>query len=140
MFDSHLLSFLICVPLLGRLHLLISSKNAEGVKTIGLCYSLVTFVFSTLLWVHFDQTTANFQFVERIEWLGAANINLVFGIDGISLFFILLTTLLVPLCLLGSWVGIKTNVKEYFIAFLIMEAMLIAVFFYFGFNSFLCLF
>jgi proton-translocating NADH-quinone oxidoreductase chain M len=128
MFDSHLLSFLICVPLLGRFHLLISSKNAEGVKTIGLCYSLVTFVFSTLLWVHFDQTTANFQFVERIEWLGAANINLVFGIDGISLFFILLTTLLVPLCLLGSWVGIKTNVKEYFIAFLIMEAMLIAVF------------
>jgi|TARA_B110000046_G_scaffold184937_1_gene224912 NADH:ubiquinone oxidoreductase subunit 4 (subunit M) len=56
------------------------------------------------------------------------NINLILGIDGISLFFILLTTLLVPLCLLGSWVGIKTNVKEYFIAFLAIEAILIAVF------------
>jgi NADH:ubiquinone oxidoreductase subunit 4 (subunit M) len=53
---------------------------------------------------------------------------LTLGVDGISLFFILLTTLLIPLCLLGRWAGIKTNVKEYFIAFLIMEAMLIAVF------------
>ena len=83
---------------------------------------------STFLWIYFDQRTANFQFVERFEWLKSMNINLILGIDGISLFFILLTTLLVPLCLLGSWVGIKTNVKEYFIAFLAIEAILIAVF------------
>ena len=128
MFDSHLLSILILIPLIGRLHLLISAGSNSQLKIIGLSYSLVTFVFSTLLWVHFDSTTASFQFVERYDWLALANINFVLGIDGISLFFVLLTTLLVPLCLLGRWVGIKSGVKQYFIAFLVIEAILIAVF------------
>ena len=128
MFESHLLRILITIPLTGCLHLIFLTSNKDDVKVTGLIYSLITFVMSTFLWIYFDQRTANFQFVERFEWLKSMNINLILGIDGISLFFILLTTLLVPLCLLGSWVGIKTNVKEYFIAFLAIEAILIAVF------------
>jgi proton-translocating NADH-quinone oxidoreductase chain M len=127
MFDS-LLSLLIVTPLIGSVHLLFSNGRNETIKTTGLVYSLIVFVMSTLLWVHFDETTPTFQFVENYEWLSSININLVLGIDGISLFFVLLTTLLIPLCLLGRWAGIQTNVKEYFMAFLIMEAMLIAVF------------
>ena len=128
MFESHLLRILIATPLIGSLHLIFFSTTKNNVKVTGLIYSLITFVRSTFLWIYFDQRTANFQFVEKFRWLSSININLILGIDGISLFFILLTTLLVPLCLLGSWVGIKTNVKEYFIAFLAIEAILIAVF------------
>jgi NADH-quinone oxidoreductase subunit M len=67
MFESHILRILIFVPLFGCFHLLLSSGDSEKVKTIGLNYSLVTFVLSTLLWVHFDESTANFQFVERFD-------------------------------------------------------------------------
>ena len=67
--------------------------------------------------MQFDHSTAKFQFVEVYEWIDNSNIVFYLGIDGISLFFVLLTTLLIPICLLASWDAIKTNVKEYFIAF-----------------------
>jgi proton-translocating NADH-quinone oxidoreductase chain M len=81
-----------------------------------------------LLWVWFDKSTAKFQFVDQIFWVPSLNLNLTVGIDGISLFLVILTTLLIPLCILASWTGIKTNVKEYLIAFLVMESFLIGVF------------
>jgi proton-translocating NADH-quinone oxidoreductase chain M len=89
---------------------------------------MASFVLSTFLWVLFDRSTAKFQFVEEFLWIPSSNINFFIGIDGISLFFVLLTTLLVPLCLLGSWHSVKVYVKEYMIAFLVMEALLIIVF------------
>jgi proton-translocating NADH-quinone oxidoreductase chain M len=89
---------------------------------------MASFVLSTFLWVLFDRSTAKFQFVEEFLWIPSSNINFFIGVDGISLFFVLLTTLLVPLCLLGSWHSVKVYVKEYMIAFLVMEALLIIVF------------
>ena len=80
------------------------------------------------LWAAFDNSTAKFQFVESYEWIGASNINFYLGIDGISLFFVILTALLIPICILASWEAIKTNVKEYMIAFLLLESFVIAVF------------
>ena len=80
------------------------------------------------MWAAFDNSTAKFQFVESYEWIGSSNINFYLGIDGISLFFVILTTLLIPICILASWEAIKTNIKEYMIAFLLLESFVIAVF------------
>jgi len=97
-------------------------------KKVALGASMFTFVLSLGLWVLFDRSTAVFQFREYWQWLDQVNINFNLGVDGISLFFVILTTLLVPLCLLASWDSIKIHVKEYLIAFLVMETLLIIVF------------
>ena len=128
MFESHLLRILITIPLTGCLHLIFLTSNKDDVKVTGLIYSLITFVISTFLWIYFDQRTANFQFVERFEWLKSMNINLILGIDGISLFFILLSTFIVPLCLLTSWKKNFIQVKDYCIYFLLLEIFLILSF------------
>ena len=79
------------------------------------------------MWTSFDNSTAKFQFTQHFDWLPSLNISFTLGIDGISLFFVLLTTFLFPLCILHSW-SIKTSVKEYMICFLLMESLLIVVF------------
>jgi NADH-quinone oxidoreductase subunit M len=85
-------------------------------------------VVSLQLWIRFDVTQPNFQFVETFQWGDVANYGVSFGVDGLSLFLILLTTLLVPLCLLASWNNVQVRVKEYVMAFLAMEFMLLVVF------------
>jgi len=129
MFQSNLLLILILLPLLGAIFILfVKDTNVRLIRNIGLSFSMATFAVSTLLWVLFDRSTAKFQFVEEFLWIPSSNINFFIGVDGISLFFIILTTLLVPLCLLASWDSVKIYVKEYFIAFLVMESLLIIVF------------
>lgn len=129
MFQSNLLLILIMLPLLGAIIILfVKDTNVRLIRNVGLSFSMVTFAISTLLWVLFDRSTAKFQFVEEFLLIPSSNINFFIGVDGISLFFILLTTLLVPLCLLASWDSVKIYVKEYFIAFLVMESLLIIVF------------
>ena len=129
MFSSNLLSTLILLPLIGAFGMLfIPSRYSEVIKATVLSISLIEFILSLNLWMQFDHSTAKFQFVEVYEWIDNSNIVFYLGIDGISLFFVLLTTLLIPICLLASWDAIKTNVKEYFIAFLAMEALVVAVF------------
>ena len=88
-----------------------------------------------MLWIEFDNSTAKFQFVENYTTfhnstgeLSFSTLNLILGIDGISLFFIILTTFLIPICILVSWTSITSYVKEYCIAFLILESLMIAVF------------
>ena len=102
--------------------------------------SLLVFIISLYLWAAFDNLTAKFQYVEVYNWIGRSNINFYLGIDGISLFFVILTTLLIPICILASWDAIKSNVKEYMIAFLFLEAFVIAVFCVLDSNSILCIF
>jgi len=80
------------------------------------------------LWVFFNNSIGTFQYVEKFLWIPILNINFPIGLDGISLFFILLTTLLIPLCLLASWGSIQVNLKKYLISFLVMEFFLIGVF------------
>jgi len=129
MFNSSILLNIILLPLIGAILILFTrDTNVKLIKNIALTFSMASFVLSTFLWVLFDRSTAKFQFVEEFLWIPSSNINFFIGVDGISLFFVLLTTLLVPLCLLGSWHSVKVYVKEYMIAFLVMEALLIIVF------------
>ena len=128
-FDSYLLSLMITIPLLGAIMILfIDNSSADKIRNIALISSMSTFFLSTILWVVFDRSTSQFQFVEEFLWIPSSNINFYVGVDGISLFFIILTALLIPLCILASWDSVKIYVKEYMIAFLVMETLLLIVF------------
>jgi len=126
---ENIILYLLMLPLVGVLLILQTpSWNIKLLKLQALYVSFGTFLISLLLWVGFDKSTVKFQFVDQIFWVPSLNLNLTVGIDGISLFLVILTTLLIPLCILASWTGIKVNVKEYLIAFLVMESFLIGVF------------
>ena len=84
--------------------------------------------FSLQLWSAFDPTTSRFQLTEFAHWIPALKINYAVGIDGISLLLVLLTTLIMPLCVLASWRYIQTRVKEFMICLLIMETAMVGVF------------
>ena len=117
------------LPLIGSFLLLITPfQNKAHLKSIVLNFSCLTFISSLFLWVFFDKSIGTFQFVDKFLWIPVLNINFPLGVDGISMFFVILTTLLVPLCLLASWNSIQTDLKKYFMAFLIMEFFLIGVF------------
>ena len=90
--------------------------------------SFFLFLISLLLWISFDKCTSNFQYVFHIQWMNPFNLNFDLGIDGISLFFIILTTFLIPLCMLISYETIVKNIKEYFIFFFLLEFCLIISF------------
>lgn len=127
--NSQILLTLILIPLIGSLVIcFIPREKNTLIKSIGLYTSLITFILSLYLWIVFDNSTMDFQFISNIYWLPYYNLNLSLGIDGISLFFIILTTFLIPICLLIGWDSIKLYIKEYIIAFLITESLLIGVF------------
>lgn len=129
MFDSSLLLTLIGLPLIGIILLFfIPNTNADLQKTVGLSTSLLTFLISLLVWLKFDMSTPKYQFVEKFFSVPYSNMHIYVGVDGISLFFVLLTTFLIPVCLLASWDSIKIHIREYSIAFLFLEAVLICVF------------
>lgn len=128
-----LLSLLIFLPLVGAVLILVLARGDEAVvarnsRWTALWTSAVNFVLSLFIWVHFDTTTADFQFVEYAVWMPAFNINYKMGIDGISMLFVLLTTLLTPICVLSSWECIQNRVKEYMISFLVLETFMIGMF------------
>ncbi|CAM9119528.1 unnamed protein product [Choristocarpus tenellus] len=124
-----ILSFLLIFLFFGLVILsFIPSTQKILLKQFALSISSLAFVLSLLLWVKFDQSTSDFQFVIESLWLPILNINFILGVDGISLFFILLTTLIFPICFLASWSSIKTDLKSYLICFLSIEIILILVF------------
>ena len=131
-----LISLVLLLPLVGVFILLFTpSWKLQLIKNIALNFSLLTFLISLLLWIEFDNSTAKFQFVENYTSyhnftgeLSFSTLNLILGVDGISLFFIILTTFLIPVCILVSWTNITSYVKEYCIAFLVLESLMIAVF------------
>lgn len=124
---NHILLILILLPLLGSL-ILLFYKNLIEIKKIALTTSLITFILSLYLWLNFDYSSNNFQYMDEINWINFYNLKVLLGIDGLSLFFILLTTFLTPICLITGWKSITIYIREYMIAFLIMESLLIAVF------------
>ncbi len=119
------------LPLLGVLIILGISGEKEIVernaRNAALLTTVATFIFSMVLWFSFDKNMAGFQFVEEAEWLGSG-IKYKMGVDGISVLFVLLTTFIMPICILCGWNTIKTRVKEYMIAFLLLECFMIGVF------------
>jgi len=127
-----ILSLVTFLPLVGVLFILAARGSEEQVANNArwgaLWTSLATFAISLLLWINFDPTTADFQFVEKVEWLPAFYISYHMGIDGISLFFVILSTFLTPICVLASWKAISVRVKEYMIAFLVLETFMIGTF------------
>lgn len=127
MATSHLLLILFFLPLIGSF-VIFFSENEKFIKNFSLIITFLIFFISIFLWLLFDQFTSKFQFFLYFPWLESYNMNFIFGIDGISLFFIILTTLLIPLCLLASHAGIKTNVRYYVILFLFLEWFLLLVF------------
>src|SRR6476646_7057825 len=127
-----ILSVITVLPLVGAVFCLVVQGPREAVdrncRSAALITSLITFVVSLLLWVHFDPTKAGFQFEEKLAWVPALNIGYHMGIDGISLFFVLLSTLLTPICVLASWEAVQTQVKEYMVAFLVLETFMVGMF------------
>jgi NADH-quinone oxidoreductase subunit M len=127
-----ILSVVTFLPLVGVLFCLVVNGPKEAVdrncRSAALLTSVVTFLISLLLWARFDVTKAGFQFEEKLDWIPALNIGYHMGIDGISLFFVLLSTLLTPICILSSWDAVRVRVKEYMIAFLVLETFMVGMF------------
>ena len=139
---------LLLIPLIGSIIIglmkLETNKQKEQGKQVALGISILSLLESLRLWWLFDNSTSQFQFIIKLDWIQyIPNINIntnidyklsnglnymIFGIDGISIIFILLTTLLIPICLLASWDSIKILIKPYLICFLMLEFLLIGVF------------
>jgi len=127
-----ILSLVTFLPLVGAFFCLIVNGPKEAVdrncRSAALLTSLVTFLVSLVLWIRFDATKAGFQFEEKLDWVPALGIGYHMGIDGISLFFVLLSTLLTPICILASWESVHLRVKEYMVAFLVLETFMVGMF------------
>jgi NADH-quinone oxidoreductase subunit M len=129
-----LLSLVTFLPLVGVVFIMLASGDeaivARNARNIALSTSLIVLALSIVLWVEFDSTTAAFQFVENARWItiGGFTIHYHMGIDGISLFFVLLATLLTVLCVVASWTNVHSQVREYMIAFLVLETMMVGIF------------
>ncbi|MCO6390745.1 NADH-quinone oxidoreductase subunit M [Aliihoeflea aestuarii] len=131
MTDWPILSTVTFLPLVGVvLILLIRDEGAaagRNIRNVALLTTVFTFVLSLFIWAGFDNSNPGFQMVEKVEWLDSG-ISYHMGVDGISMLFVILTTFLMPICILASWKAIEKRVKEYMIAFLILETLMIGVF------------
>ena len=131
MFGLGILSGLLIVPLAGAAFILTLNGDEEAVKRnarwAALATTIITFLLSLVAWGRYDATSSSFQLVESHAWL-TDTIRFKLGVDGFSMPLILLTTFLMPFCIGASWHAIGTSVKEYFVAFLVLETTMIGVF------------
>jgi len=123
-----ILTWSIFLPTAGAVFIWLFVRGEMAVRLVALGVSVVTFLLTLPLWAYFDNATAHMQFEEFHPWISAFNVNYRLGVDGISMPFILLTSLLTVVCIVSAWECIKTRVKEYMIAFLVLETTLIGVF------------
>jgi NADH-quinone oxidoreductase subunit M len=124
---SHILTVLIALPLAGAV-LIGWVRGDDRVRRLALGLTAVNFLISVPLFLLFSPAGHAMQFVERVSWVPAFHVEYAVGVDGISLLFVLLTTLLTPICILASWSAVASRVKEFMIALLVMEAAMIGVF------------
>jgi len=125
-----ILSILLLLPLAGALFIALLPEDEAGARNarwMALWTTTITFIISLILIWRFDPASADFQFVEKRPWLGGT-INYVMGVDGISLPFVILTTGLMPISILASWTAIQTRVRDYMIAFLVLETLMVGTF------------
>ena len=126
-----ILSAIIFIPLIGALFILITKGNQKNVeknsKYVAIFSSLANFLLSLFLWFSFDTTVSDFQFLEEKNWIDGF-INFQLGIDGISILFILLTTFITPICIFSGIISIKYKIKEFLIAILVLETLMLGVF------------
>ncbi len=125
-----MLSILILLPLIGAFTIMLAGRQdeADTARYIALFTTIITFFASLWLWIGFDATSAKFQFTETGPWFKDLGIGYHLGIDGISLFMVLLTTFLMPFCILCSWQSITSRVRAFMVNFLLLESMVIGVF------------
>ena len=127
-----ILTIVTFLPLLGVLFLLLIRGEEEDVaqnsRHVTLWVTGFTFVVSLALLIGFDASVTGYQFEEKAEWLSGTGIGYHMGVDGISMPFVLLSTFLTPLAILASWSAIKVRVREYMIAFLVLETMMVGMF------------
>ncbi|HIP11006.1 MAG TPA: NADH-quinone oxidoreductase subunit M [Rhodospirillales bacterium] len=126
------LSVITFAPMIGVLFILLIRGNPEvearNTRAVALWTSLITFAVSLGIWVKFDNAIVGFQFEEKAVWMESLGLAYHLGVDGISMFFILLSTLLTVLCIAASWISITDRVKEYMISFLVLETLMIGMF------------
>ena len=131
MIDWPLVSVIIFLPLIGALIILFIKEDeltSNNIKWSALLTTIGTFILSLILWLQFDYSNPFYQYEEKFRWFDDFNFFYHVGVDGISLFMILLSTFLTPLCILASWNNIKKRVKEYMLSFLFLETVMIGMF------------
>ncbi|PJB72987.1 MAG: NADH-quinone oxidoreductase subunit M [Alphaproteobacteria bacterium CG_4_9_14_3_um_filter_47_13] len=132
MIDFPILSLMTALPLAGAFFIFFIRGSEEIVarnaRYTALYTSIFTFALALYMLARFDGGLADFQFSERYNWFPSLGISYHMGVDGISVFFVALSAFLTPLCILASWESIKSRVKEYMIAFLVLETMMIGTF------------
>ena len=132
MSDWPLLSLATFLPLIGAAFIFLFAQGGDeaadrNAKSVALMTTILTFLVSLVIRTNFENGTAEFQFIERYAWLGGG-IDYQMGVDGISVLFVVLTAFLMPICVLASWQAITLRVREFMIAFLLLECMMIGVF------------
>ncbi|MFY9288528.1 MAG: NADH-quinone oxidoreductase subunit M [Alphaproteobacteria bacterium] len=130
-----ILSIVTFLPLIGALLIMLFVRNDDSNKAavrtgqqIALWTSLITFGLSLCILKHFDPANTGFQLMERLVWIPSFNIAYIKGVDGISVWFVLISTLLTPICILSAIGGVKKRVKEFMIALLVLETMMVGMF------------
>ena len=132
MFFIMLLTFLLLIPILGVFSIStgmsyeLSSLNIKRIKIIGLSTSIVNLLVSLMVFILFDFSNNQFQFVQ--EYHEISSFDFYLGLDGLSIYFVMLTTIITPIALLSNWNSIKDNVRSYVIIILLLETLLLAVF------------
>ncbi len=131
MINWPLLSVIIFLPLIGGIIILFIKEDdltSNNIKWSALLTSIGTFILSLTLWFQFDYSNPTYQFEEKFRWFDDFNFHYNIGVDGVSLFMILLSTFLTPICILASWSNVKKRIKEYMLAFLFLETVMIGMF------------
>ena len=126
-----LLSVITFGPMVGALLILLFARGegrAQNARWVALWTSGLTFIVSLVVWSQFDPTATGFQFKERYDWFPEYNIAFQLGLDGLSIYFVLLSTFLTPICVLASWTSVTSRVSEYMAAFLALETFMVGMF------------
>ena len=131
MLPDAILSYITFLPLVGVLILLFIRSRDEAsenlARWVALVVTLVTFALALVMWAWFDPSKAGFQFVQNYQWIGAS-IGYRMGVDGISMLLVVLTTLMLPICVIASWHSVHARLREYLMVFLILETLMIGAF------------
>jgi NADH-quinone oxidoreductase subunit M len=122
------LTLLILVPLAGAVVVGIAGRWPGWPRRLALAFSIAVFALSVLIWTRFDPSRADYQFVESFRWIPSLGISFLLGMDGVSLFMVLLTTFLTPLSVLASWESIEEKTGAFYALFLVLESLMIGVF------------
>jgi len=121
-----MITLLLLIPIIGSMLLLPINNNELRMKQIALTTSLINLFISLFIWYQFDSNITQYQFVSDFSYLNLYHLN--FGVDSISIYFVLLTTFVTPIALLSNYTTITNNLKYFLISFLILESLQICAF------------